>query len=238
MRKMFLDLFDKFQRENKLLDDHQNGMSYLQNKRVIAIVDRRSYNIEEKPDVPVYMFEPPQITRNIPENSVPEWYFGASKLCLLPAVNFGDGSQYLDHSARGNFTEPEEESVEMKLNETNNANFKANVKELNAQKKQLEQDKIEKYKNIGAGFGCGGSILTLSFHVKQENVIKLYLYCNGQSIRFMPEDIRNVLPLLFDMEYPGNKEFLNRHDIVQSHIDHMRRGLVDEEFMAFQQTYM
>merc|ERR1712242_397827 len=66
----------------------------------------------------------------------------------------------------------------------------------------------EKHTNIGGGFGAGGSVLTLSIHAKQENVVKMYLFCNGQCIRFMPEDVKTVLPVLFNMDYENNTDWI------------------------------
>ena len=82
-----------------------------------------------------------------------------------------------------------------------------------------------------------GSLLTLSFHVKEERVIKLYLFCNGQSIRFMPDDVRDILPTLFNMDYGGNAKWIKLKD-VQGYIDQMKDCLVDDQFTAFQQSFL
>jgi len=96
-----------------------------------------------------------------------------------------------------------------------------------------------KYRNIGANFSCSSALLTLSFHVKNENVIKLYLYHNGQSIRFMPGDIKVILPLLFNMKYGDNATWIEaEHEYgPDSYIKVMEDILKDEEFEAFQQSY-
>merc|ERR1719189_888011 len=72
-------------------------------------------------------------------------------------------------------------------------------------KKEVARENV----NIGASFGAAGSVLTLSIHAKQENVIKMYLFCNGQCIRFMPEDVKTVLPILFNMEYGNNRDWID-----------------------------
>ena len=95
-----------------------------------------------------------------------------------------------------------------------------------------------KYQDIGVDFACQSALLTLSFHVKTEEVIKLYLYHNGQCMRFMPDDIKTVLPLLFNMEYGNNAEWLTIHEEVDGCIDRMKRCLKDVEFEAFQQSYL
>jgi len=45
---------------------------------------------------------------------------------------------------------------------------------------------------------CQGGRMTLSFHVESVDEIRCYLFLNGQSLRFMPEDIILVLPIFFD----------------------------------------
>ena len=73
----------------------------------------------------LYLYEPPDHTKVIPENAVPEWYIASSKQCVLPDMNGRDH---------------------------------------------------------GVGEKWGGAMLTISFHVKRENVTKCYLYYNGQGI--------------------------------------------------------
>ena len=95
-----------------------------------------------------------------------------------------------------------------------------------------------KYRDIGSLFGCNSSLLTLSFHVKQQHVIKMYLYFNGQCMRFMPEDITTILPVLFNMEHGDNSQWIRQQMEVNQYIDRMERCLKDVEFEAFQQSYM
>eukprot|EP01083_Nonionella_stella_P254455 874339_1 len=57
--------------------------------------------------------------------------------------------------------------------------------------------------DIGAKNGCNGYTLTLSFHAKEEKEIKCYLFWSGQMIRFMPEDMKTLLPSIFNMEFTG-----------------------------------
>lgn len=103
-------------------------------------------------------------------------------------------------------------------------------------------DKPSEYKDIGAHFACKSSLLTFSFQVKSEQVIKLYLYHNGQCMRFMPEDIRDILPMLFNVKYGNNAQWLTikANDVlmVDSYIEQLQRCLKDVEFEAFRQTYM
>ena len=161
------------------------------------------------------MYEPPDIARNIPSNALSEWYIGASKVCLLPDLNFGDGSQYINPRTAAN----DGDGVESKVDETT-------------------VDHVAKFVNIGSKTAVNGSLLTLSFHVKQEDVIKLYLCSNGQTIRFMPGDLRDVLPVLFNMDYKGNAEWIKQKKIVEQHIGKLQEQLVDVQFTSFQQSYL
>jgi len=215
-RRIWGELFQKFLEHNKL-QDAESETSYLQKKRIISMIDRRKYDQSGK--VPadqvqdkVFMYEPPDDARDIPNDAVPEWSIAASRRCTLPHMSYADGDI---------MKEMAEESEALKdLND--------------AQKREY----WAKNKNIGAAFGCSGAMLTLSFHVKQEKVIKLYLFCNGQCMRFMPEDIKTVLPALFNMEFGDNKEWIEREEEVEEHIEQMKRVLIDEEFEAFQQSYL
>eukprot|EP01083_Nonionella_stella_P187987 691912_1 len=54
--------------------------------------------------------------------------------------------------------------------------------------KEAKVDNVTKLKsaNIGASFHAKGGLITFSYFVKSKDVIKCYLYWNGQVIRFMP----------------------------------------------------
>jgi len=186
---------------------------YMHNKRIIGLVDRR-HQVADKnqADDHIFMFEPPKKARNIPNNALPEWYIGASKMVLLPDMKFGDDSD--DSKSPNNANDDQKEKVK----------------------------KSEEFTTIGASFGAAGSVLTLSIHAKQENVIKMYLFCNGQCIRFMPSDIKVILPILFNMDENtqmgrDNIEYIKNKE-VDGIIKVMEQRIVDEEFAAFQQSYM
>lgn len=102
----------------------------------------------------------------------------------------------------------------------------------------MEKRHPDKYQGIGAAFELNSSMMTMSFHVKDQDVVKLYLYHNAQCIRFMPEDIKIILPLLFNMDYGDNARWISEMNEVNGYIDRMRRCLKDVEFEAFQQSYM
>ena len=53
----------------------------------------------------------------------------------------------------------------------------------------------------------------------------------------MPEDIKIMLPSVFNMEDKANQEFV-KGEVVEEYIQMMEEMLVDDEFAAFQQSYM
>merc|ERR1719361_1135515 len=96
------ELFYQFCAENKIKNIGDHKRSYLQQKRLCVMVDRRKYaslknvSSEEMGTDDVWMYEPPKIARDIPSDAVSEWYFQSSRLSILPDFNFGDGEQYID----------------------------------------------------------------------------------------------------------------------------------------------
>jgi len=86
---------------------------------------------------------------------------------------------------------------------------------------------------IGANKDCDGSLLTLSIQVWQKNVVKAYLFWNGKVMRFMPEDIRSVLPIIFNMDYPGNRAFAQSEKAINGYIERIQPALVDVQFDLF-----
>jgi len=92
-------------------------------------------------------------------------------------------------------------------------------------------------KTIAAQDPCKGGIMTLSFHVESADVIRCYLFINGQSIRFMPEDIVLVLPRFFDQKYADNKEWNAKHEDARRYIEEMNKALKDVHFNAFLNKY-
>merc|ERR1712228_601670 len=80
-----------------------------------------------------------------------------------------------------------------------------------------------------------GGTMTFSFHVESVDVIRCYFYVNGQCIRFMPEDIKLLLPLFFDEKYGKNAEFANSKE-AETLINEMK-DLKDDKFKAFMKQY-
>merc|ERR1712129_548830 len=68
---------------------------------------------------------------------------------------------------------------------------------------------ISKASTIGSTTSGVTNALTFAFHVRSTDVIKCYLCFNGQIIRFMAQDIKQLLPKLFNMSFHGNKDFVN-----------------------------
>merc|ERR1712173_108267 len=90
--------------------------------------------------------------------------------------------------------------------------------------------------NISVSDPCQGGVITFSFCAKKENVVKLYLYFNGQCMRLMPEDVKVIFPCLFNMDYGDNKQWIESKEVDEC-IENMNEGLMDTEFAAFQQSY-
>eukprot|EP01083_Nonionella_stella_P081982 226150_1 len=65
---------------------HKKEEHYPQRNRFCMFIDRRKKN---KPDT-VTIFDPPQSCCNIPRRHVPEWYFNASKTCIIPGESTHD----------------------------------------------------------------------------------------------------------------------------------------------------
>jgi len=213
-----------------------NKSSYTQHRRMVAMVDlRASQSVydrkwddpkfkrprpKQRPDHGIkermFMFEPPEIARDIPRDGVAEWFMAASKLCLLPDMEFDNGAKIKDAA---NVIEDDHGPS---AKQDTAANAARNV-------------------TIGTHFPAKGSILTFSFHAREDRVIKLYLYFNGQCIRFMPQDVRDLLPRLFNMKFLGNTEWFEgrkeQRKEVDGYIERLRAILVDEQFEAFQKQY-
>jgi len=191
--RIFGNLYNNFASDNKL-EEKDEKTDYLHKKRLIVFIDRRKAKIDDEKST-VYMYEPPENCRIVPDNAVPEWYISSSRTCILPDVEYGDDSDK-----------------------------KAKSRSRNS--------------NIGANSHCQGSLLTFCFHVKMMDVIKCYLYWNGQVIRFMPQDIKTVFPTMFNMKYGGNQDYIDKNQDLDKMIEEMQKKLVDKEFAAFQESYL
>eukprot|EP01083_Nonionella_stella_P147863 467139_1 len=104
--------------------------------------------------------------------------------------------------------------------------------------------------NIRSISHCHGALLTLSIIAREEDVVKAYLYWYGQIIRFEPQDIKTVLPELFNMKWnngqpledeqlSANEQFLDQSnmDNVNQLIQKMKQVMIDRPFQSFVQKY-
>lgn len=92
------------------------------------------------------------------------------------------------------------------------------------------EDKAKR-QNIGSSFDCGGGLLTLSIHAVEADKVKAYLYWNGKVMRFMPQDIKDVFPVIFNMEHKGNRKFIK--DDSAGYVEQLETLMVDSEFERF-----
>merc|ERR1719411_323211 len=99
-----------------------------------------------------------------------------------------------------------------------------------------DQKKKDLAKVITSLGGCKGGMLALSFHVESADEIRCYLTLNGQCIRFMPRDIIDVLPLFFDPEVEGNKDWKKSKEAMEL-VEQIEKNLVDGRFNAFLSKY-
>ena len=66
-----------------------NDDSYIRNKRLISIIDRRESKDDDNIKDTIFMYQPPIGKINsmkIPTDAVSEWGIGASRACLLPSM--------------------------------------------------------------------------------------------------------------------------------------------------------
>ena len=63
------------------------------------------------------------------------------------------------------------------------------------------------FSKISTDTHCQGGLLTFCFHCESVEEIRLYMYWYGQSLRFYPQDINDILPIIFDKNYKLNKNF-------------------------------
>ncbi len=82
--------------------------------------------------------------------------------------------------------------------------------------------------------------MTLSIHIKETDAISCYLYWNGQMTRFMPRDIVDVLPKIFNMDWNHgeNQMFLHNKYMTNYIINQMKTMLIDKHFNAFVESYL
>ena len=96
-------------------------------------------------------------------------------------------------------------------------------------------EKDPRMTTIRSSLHYDGRVITLSFHVIAPDTIRMYLYWNGQIIRFFPEDIRKILPSFFEMKYGLNQSFVDKPDMDEA-IGRLKDKLKDSMFTGFQEA--
>ena len=66
---------------------------------------------------------------------------------------------------------------------------------------------------ISCKTACGGNLILFSFHIISSNIIKCYVWREGQFTRFFPQDIHYILPKIFKSELSTTKQFINDEKI-------------------------
>jgi len=205
-RRMFENIFKDFILKNDLSGADKERQHYLANKRLVAFVDRRrSKKKDANVDDEIFMYEPPndEYTQKVPQRDelVNEWFFSASRTCLLPNV------EYNAKVVVGN--DPG----------------------------QVTKSKTGPGGNIGASDHCNGGVITFSFHVFSEDKMKLYLYFQGQMIRFLPRDIKLLLPRLFVPNEDNEKYIADKTGDLDKVIKELEGKLLDTQFAAWLKAY-
>ena len=98
--------------------------------------------------------------------------------------------------------------------------------------KDQKEDLIKRQYTFSASEGMNGKNFILSFHVQAVDNIKCYVYHNGTSIRFFPEDMVNVWPKWFNMTTDKNKDFISQKEKL---LDRLKNVKIRDD--AFEQWY-
>eukprot|EP01084_Bolivina_argentea_P314185 544180_1 len=158
-------------------------------------------------------------------------------LRFVLVVQVNDGSYYKINVLRTN--EPIKYVLEGECERDNE--FKESDEMFNVtDQTQLTMKQKLMNQNIKSNDHCKGGLLTLSFHVIQQDEIKIYLYINGQMCRFMPEDIQYILAKFFDPNYDsGRNSGWTECNEVKTLVRTMKEKgkICDVEFDAFYKKY-
>ena len=171
----------------------------------------------------LYIYEPPPgpITRDIPDNFVPEWGISASYTCWLPNKNSDESRVITPIDWRRRLMEREEQA--------------RNVNDNTDEKRGNIYDRDWENSNLNASFYAKGGIITLSFHVYQPDVIKCYLHWKAQRIRLFPEYMDEIVSRLYTQS-EENKKFMTS-EYGRKLIERIKRKLIDRQFKAFVDSY-
>mmetsp|Transcript_31106 Transcript_31106/g.27379 ORF Transcript_31106/g.27379 Transcript_31106/m.27379 type:complete len:536 (-) Transcript_31106:14-1621(-) len=144
-------MLDRF---TSIYNEFKEGDTYPTKRRFNVAIDRR-----EDKDGLILFFEPPSNCDKMPEDGhVIEWYFNATKQCLIPGKGYNSG-------------------------------------------------KGDKTTTLNGSSKTDGQLITFSFHIESLDEIKCYLFYNGCVSRFYGQDIMEIFPNIFDMEYEDNMKF-------------------------------
>jgi len=77
-----------------------------------------------------------------------------------------------------------------------------------------------------------GPQIMLSFHVEAEDNMRCYIFIHGQCTRFLPEDLKLLLPYFFDPNTADNKKFVESKELEQI-IQKLEGKLRDDQFQTF-----
>ena len=174
-------LYKQFLKKHGIKEGHNSNSLHLHQKRMIVLLDRRHNKNHDYDDDDVYMYEAPSNCRDIPNDATGEWYINASRTCLLPNMDYGDGKY-----------------AEGLIDKT-----KLETKQNGKEKENLALGNVNSYTH------CKGSVLTISFTVEEKDCISCKLYWNGQMNIFEPDDIKKVFPTMFNMKWNGYDDTMN-----------------------------
>jgi len=94
-----------------------------------------------------------------------------------------------------------------------------------------DEDEDEQRKEPKLASGTNGPQIMLSFQVEQEDDMRCYLFINGNCTRFLPEDLKMLLPLFFDLT-KSDTEFINSKEMDRM-IQSLDGKLRDDKFRSF-----
>ena len=228
-------------------------IKYPQRKRFICVIDRRKPRKDRDFIVSVFdemiFCKPPNICETIPDNHVPEWYFEASKTCIIPNIGFSMERKFGNSERKrvrlivdGYIRECERLLQMNKINSIipdgiNQICFQYYpiYKEISSREYVYDDKKKLRSRVIDSTFHCKGALILLSFHVEAIDEIKVYLSWNGQMTRFMPQDIIDILPEFFEGS-KENRDWVKSEDAKEM-VQKMSEKLRDSKFESFYKQY-
>lgn len=207
--------YNEFKKRNKLKGDKNN--SFPRMRRFCTLIDRRKYvtktkkmkcdssneddeecechetqdrNCDGMKKDDMFFWIPPKNCDKLPDDKngyVSEVYFENLNKCIIPRIG------YIDSIKDGN-------------DNNDHFNIEDSVGIHTSTKCRLLRSTLTN--------SCtNDGILTFNFHVQSIDEIRCYLWFKGSCIRFFPEDIINILPLIFDLKYQKNQQFATHQKI-------------------------